>query len=207
MEVILLERVEKLGHMGEVVKVKDGFARNFLLPQKKALRATADNKARFEHEREALEKLNEERKAQAAGSASGLEGSSYVLLRQASDTLQLYGSVSARDIAEAMTGAGASVGRQQVSLDRPIKTLGVHDVRVALHPEVVITVKVNVARSAEEAEIQAKGGTILAAGEEPAEEETPPPEAVFEPGAAGEEAAAAEAEGETEAEIRPGAEA
>ncbi|MGD9538891.1 MAG: 50S ribosomal protein L9 [Alphaproteobacteria bacterium] len=201
MEVILLERVEKLGHMGDIVKVKDGFARNYLLPQRKALRATVDNKARFERERETLVKLNDERKAQAKGSASGLDGSSYVLLRQASDTLQLYGSVSARDIADAMNQAGASINRQQVWLDRPIKTLGVHDVRVALHPEVVVTVKVNVARSPEEAEIQAKGGTILAAGEEPAEEETLPPEAVFEEGAGD------EGEAEEEAESQPGGEA
>jgi len=201
MEVILLERVEKLGHMGDIVRVRDGFARNYLLPQKKALRATADNKARFERERETLVKLNDERKAQAKGSAAGLDGSSYVLLRQASDTLQLYGSVSARDIADAMNQAGASINRQQVWLDRPIKTLGVHDVRVALHPEVVVTVKVNVARSPEEAEIQAKGGTILAAGEEPAEEETLPPEAVFEEGAGD------EGEAEEEAESQPGGEA
>ena len=170
---------------GEAVPLpfKDGFARNFLLPQRKALRATADNKARFERERETLEKLNSERRAQAQGSAGGLDGTSYVLLRQASDTLQLYGSVSARDIADAISAGGAAIGRQQVWLDRPIKTLGVHDVRVALHPEVVVTVKVNVARSAEEAEIQARGGTILAAGEEPAEEAPLPPEAVFDAGA------------------------
>jgi len=204
MEVILLERVEKLGHMGDVVKVRDGFARNYLLPQRKALRATADNKARFESERETLEKLNSERKAQAQGSASGLDGTSYVLLRQASDTLQLYGSVSARDIAEAMSQAGAPVSRQQVRLDRPIKTLGVHDVRVALHPEVVVTVKVNVARSAQEAEIQAKGGTILAAGEEPVEEATLPPEAVFEADAGDGSEAAPEDEGEGEADSEPG---
>ncbi|MSO69098.1 MAG: 50S ribosomal protein L9 [Alphaproteobacteria bacterium] len=166
MEVILLERVEKLGHMGEVVKVKDGFARNFLLPQSKALRATAENKARFERERETLVKLNDERKAQAHGGASKLDGTSYVLLRQASETLQLYGSVSARDIADAVSTAGTAISRAQVRLDKPIKTLGVHDVRVALHPEVIITVKVNVARSAEEAEIQAKGGVIQAVGQD-----------------------------------------
>ncbi len=132
MEVILLERIEKLGHMGDVVKVKDGFARNFLLPQQKALRATAENKARFERERETLVKLNNERKAHAQGGASKLDGTSYVLLRQASETLQLYGSVSARDIADAVSAAGASIERAQVRLDRPIKTLGIHDVRVAL---------------------------------------------------------------------------
>ena len=166
MEVILLERVEKLGHMGEVVKVKDGFARNFLLPQHKALRATAENKARFERERETLVKLNDERKSVAKGGASKLDGTSYVLLRQASETLQLYGSVSARDIGDAVSTAGTAVARTQVRLDKPIKTLGIHDVRIALHPEVVITVKINVARSAEEAEIQAKGGVIQPVGGE-----------------------------------------
>jgi large subunit ribosomal protein L9 len=166
MEVILLERIEKLGGMGDIVRVKDGFARNYLLPQKMALRATEENKARFEREREALEKVNDERRDGAAAGASKLEGRSFVLIRQASDTLQLYGSVSARDIADALSETGAPVRRQQVRLDKPIKALGLHDVRVALHPEVIITVKVNVARSDEEAEIQAKGGTILAAGEE-----------------------------------------
>ena len=166
MEVILLERIEKLGHMGEVVKVKDGFARNFLLPQHKALRATAENRARFERERETLVKLNNERKSQAQGGASKLDGTAYVLLRQASETLQLYGSVSARDIAEAVSTGGTQLDRSQVRLDKPIKTLGVHAVRVALHPEVIVTVRVNVARSAEEAEIQAKGGVIQSAGGE-----------------------------------------
>lgn len=188
MEVILLERVEKLGHMGEVVKVKDGFARNFLLPQRKALRATAENRARFERERETLVKLNNERKSQAQGGVSKLDGTSYVLLRQASETLQLYGSVSARDIAEAVSAAGTAIDRAQVRLDKPIKTLGIHNVRVALHPEVIITIKVNVARSAEEAEIQAKGGVVQPAGGEAR-------------AAAVEAAAEAEAEAAAEAEI------
>jgi large subunit ribosomal protein L9 len=166
MDVILLERVEKLGHIGDVVKVKDGFARNVLLPQRKALRATADNKKRFERDRDTLLKLNAEKKSHAESGAGKLGGTSYVLLRQASETLQLYGSVSARDIADAVSTSGTTIGRHQVRLDKPIKMLGVHDVRVALHPEVLITVKINVARSAEEAEIQAKGGRIQPAGAE-----------------------------------------
>ena len=182
MDIILLERIEKLGGMGDVVGVKDGYARNFLLPRKKALRATPENMARFEREREGLEKLNSDRRDAASSAATRLEGDSIVLIRQASDTLQLYGSVSARDIAEAMCERGADIGRQQVRLDRPIKSLGVHDVRIALHPEVTVTVRVNVARSPEEADIQARGGTILDAGEEDADEAAaaspwgPPPE-------------------------------
>ena len=171
MEVILLERIEKLGGMGDIVGVKDGYARNFLLPRKKALRATPENMQRFEREREALEQLNSDRRDAASSAATRLEGESIILIRQASDTLQLYGSVSARDIAEAMAERGAEVRRQQVRLDRPIKSLGVHDVRIALHPEVTVTVKVNVARSPEEAEIQARGGTILDEPEDEADEE------------------------------------
>ena len=166
MDVILLEKIEKLGGMGDIVAVKNGYARNFLFPQRKALRASAENKARFEREREALEKLNGDRRDAAHSAAERLDGQSIVLIRQASDTLQLYGSVNARDIAEAMTECGAEIKRQQVRLDRPIKALGIHDVRVALHPEVILTVKVNVARSPEEADIQARGGTILAAGDD-----------------------------------------
>ena len=171
MEIILLERIEKLGGMGDIVGVKDGYARNFLLPRKKALRATPENMQRFEREREALEKLNSDRRDAAGSAATRLEGESIILIRQASDTLQLYGSVSARDIAEAMAERGAEVRRQQVRLDRPIKSLGVHDVRIALHPEVTVTVKVNVARSPEEAEIQARGGTILDEQEDEAYED------------------------------------
>ena len=171
MEVILLERIEKLGGMGDIVGVKDGYARNFLLPRKKALRATPENMQRFEREREALEQLNSDRRDAASSAATRLEGESIILIRQASDTLQLYGSVSARDVAEAMAERGAEVRRQQVRLDRPIKSLGVHDVRIALHPEVTVTVKVNVARSPEEAEIQARGGTILDEPEDEADEE------------------------------------
>lgn len=166
MEVILLERIEKLGGMGDVVGVKDGHARNFLLPRKKALRATPENMERFKREREALEKLNSDRRDAAHSAATRLEGESIILIRQASDTLQLYGSVNARDVAEAMAERGAEVRRQQVRLDRPIKSLGIHDVRIALHPEVTVTVQVNVARSPEEAEIQARGGTILGDADE-----------------------------------------
>ena len=170
MEVILLERIEKLGGMGDIVGVKAGYARNFLLPRKKALRATPENMQRFEREREALEQLNSDRRDAAGSAATRLEGESIILIRQASDTLQLYGSVNARDVAEAMAERGAEVRRQQVRLDRPIKSLGVHDVRIALHPEVTVTVKVNVARSPEEAEIQARGGTILDEPEDDADE-------------------------------------
>jgi large subunit ribosomal protein L9 len=170
MEIILLERIEKLGGMGDIVGVKDGYARNFLLPRKKALRATPENMERFEREREALEKLNGDRRDAAGSAATRLEGESIILIRQASDTLQLYGSVNARDVAEAMAERGAEVRRQQVRLDRPIKSLGMHDVRIALHPEVMVTVKVNVARSPEEAAIQARGGTILDEAEDSAEE-------------------------------------
>ncbi len=173
MEVILLERIEKLGGMGDVVGVKDGYARNFLLPRKKALRATPENMERFEREREALEQLNGDRRDAARSAATRLEGESIILIRQASDTLQLYGSVSARDIAEEMSGRGAEVRRQQVRLDRPIKALGVHEVRIALHPEVTVIVKVNVARSPEEAEIQARGGTILDEVDDEADEAAP----------------------------------
>ncbi len=170
MEIILLERIEKLGGMGDIVGVKDGYARNFLLPRKKALRATPENMERFEREREALENLNSDRRDAASSAAIRLEGESILLIRQASDTLQLYGSVNARDVAEAMAERGAEVRRQQVRLDRPIKSLGMHDVRIALHPEVMVTVKVNVARSPEEAAIQARGGTILDEAEDSAEE-------------------------------------
>ena len=170
MEIILLERIEKLGGMGDIVGVKDGYARNFLLPRKKALRATPENMERFEREREALENLNSDRRDAARSAAIRLKGESILLIRQASDTLQLYGSVNARDVAEAMAERGAEVRRQQVRLDRPIKSLGMHDVRIALHPEVMVTVKVNVARSPEEAAIQARGGTILDEAEDLAEE-------------------------------------
>ncbi len=157
MDIILLERVAKLGQMGETVKVKDGYARNFLLPQGKALRATRANLARFEAERAQLEARNLERKSEAEGVANKLEGASYVIIRSAGETGQLYGSVAARDVAEVATNDGVSVERSQVRLDRAIKTIGLHPVVVQLHPEVEVTVTINVARSTDEAERQAAG--------------------------------------------------
>jgi len=160
MEVILLERVEKLGAMGDVVKVKDGYARNFLLPLHKALRATTDNKARFERDRATLEARNAERRSGAAGVSTKLEGKSFIILRQAGESGQLYGSVSTRDIADAASADGATVTRNQVLLDSPIKTIGLYAVRIALHPEVVVKVTVNVARSQDEAQAQARGEVL-----------------------------------------------
>lgn len=171
MQVILLERIERLGNMGDVVNVKPGFARNFLLPKKKALRATDENRAHFERQRAALEAMNKERREAAGVVAQKIHGISVLLIRQAGETGQLYGSVSARDIAEAVTAAGTAVGRQHVLLDRPIKTLGLYPVRIALHPEVIESVTINVARNEEEAERQARGEVITTA---PAEEEAPP---------------------------------
>ena len=165
-ELILLERVEKLGQMGQVVKVKPGFARNYLLPQKKALRATKENLAYFETQRAQLEANNLQRKSEATEIGGQIEGLSVVIVRQAGESGQLYGSVSARDIAEAVTEAGFTVEKRQVVLDRPIKTLGLHPVRVALHPEVSVTVTANVAQSAEEAAMQAKGIDPLRARDE-----------------------------------------
>ncbi len=155
MEVILLERIERLGQMGDVVRVKDGYARNYLLPQKKALRATKDNMSHFEGQRSQLEAQNLERRNEAEAAAGRMEGLSCVLVRQASDMGQLYGSVSARDIADALGDGGVKIDKRQVSLDRPIKTLGIHGVRIILHPEVFVQVDVNVARSEAEAEQQA----------------------------------------------------
>ncbi|MBM3570679.1 MAG: 50S ribosomal protein L9, partial [Alphaproteobacteria bacterium] len=166
MDVILLERVERLGQIGDVVKVKNGFARNFLLPRKKALRATKENRALFEARRVQLEADNLKLRGEAEAMAKRMEGLTVSLLRQASDKGQLYGSVSARDIAEAVTKAGYTVGRDQVALDKAIKDLGIHAVRVALHAEVKIAVKVNVARSEAEAELQLTDPAKLAASAE-----------------------------------------
>src|SRR5919106_3096770 len=162
MEVILLERVEKLGGIGDVVTVKNGFARNYLLPNKKALRANEANRKVFEANRARIESDNAERRSDAEKAAKGVDGKTVKLIRQASNTGQLYGSVSARDIVEALEGEGAKVTKSQVVLDRPIKNIGVHEVKVALHPEVAVTVKVNVARSPEEADLQAQGIDVLA---------------------------------------------
>ncbi|MFV0360072.1 50S ribosomal protein L9 [Tropicimonas sp.] len=172
MDVILLERVAKLGQMGEVVTVRDGYARNFLLPQGKALRANDTNKARFDAERAQLEARNLETKKEAESLAEKLDGQQFVVIRSASDAGALYGSVTPRDAADAATAGGFSVDRKQVALARPIKDLGLHDVHVILHPEVEASIILNVARSTEEAELQASGKTIqeLAAEEEAASE-------------------------------------
>ena len=160
MQVILLERVAKLGQMGEVVKVKDGYARNFLLPQGKALRASEDNIKSFEGRKAQLEAQNLETKKEAGAIAAKLDGKIFVVIRSASDAGALYGSVTTRDAADAATAAGFSVDKKQVVLTRPIKELGLHEVEVVLHPEVTATVTLNVARSNEEAELQASGKSI-----------------------------------------------
>jgi large subunit ribosomal protein L9 len=162
MEIILLERVEKLGAIGEIVNVKPGFARNFLLPRGKALRASEANKKKFEADRARIEADNAKRRDIARAEAKDVDGASVVMIRQASQTGQLFGSVAARDLAEVLTNGGHKVHKLQIVLDKPIKTLGIHDVKVALHPEVVVMVKVNIARSPEEAELQAKGVDINA---------------------------------------------
>ncbi len=191
MEVILLERIESLGQMGEVVKVKAGFARNFLLPQKKALRATDGNRKVFEERRAQLEAQNLERKGEAEKVAKTLDGLSVVLVRAASESGQLYGSVTARDVADAVTAAGVTVGRSQVRLDKALKQLGLEPVRVQLHPEVSVMVTVNIARTPDEAETQAKLGRAL--DRETMEDE-------FDRATAAEEAAPAAEEAEAEAE-------
>ncbi len=172
MEVVLLERVAKLGQIGEVVRVKVGYARNFLLPQGKALRATKANLVRFEAQRAQIEARNLELKKEAESVAETLDGQSFVVLRSASESGNLYGSVSARDIVDAATEAGFTIDRRQIEIARPVKALGLHPVQVVLHPEVSATVSLNVARTAEEAEIQASGKSIaeLRAEEDAAEE-------------------------------------
>jgi len=162
MDVILLERVEKLGNIGDVVNVKPGFARNFLLPNNKALRASEANKKRFEANRAHIEAENAGRRDVAMAESKSIDGKSIVLIRQASNTGQLYGSVATRDLADALTAEGAHVTRNQVVLDKPIKALGVHTVKISLHPEVSVMVTVNIARSPEEAELQAKGVDVSA---------------------------------------------
>ncbi|MXU65901.1 50S ribosomal protein L9 [Oceanomicrobium pacificus] len=160
MEVVLLERVAKLGQMGDVVSVKQGYARNFLLPQGKALRATQANLAQFEAQRAQLEARNLETKKEAEALAARLDGQKFIVIRSASDAGALYGSVTPRDVADVATEDGFSVDKKQIHLDRPIKELGLHDMTVILHPEVDVTISVNVARSMEEAELQASGKTI-----------------------------------------------
>jgi large subunit ribosomal protein L9 len=157
MEVILLERISRLGQMGETVRVKDGFARNFLLPQGKALRANEANKKKFEGQRAQLEARNLERKSEAETVAEKLDGMSFIVVRSAGETGQLYGSVSTRDIADILTDGGFNVARNQVELNHPIKTIGLTNVAIALHPEVEVTISLNIARTADEAERQAAG--------------------------------------------------
>jgi large subunit ribosomal protein L9 len=178
-ELILLQRVEKLGQMGDRVKVRPGYARNFLLPQKKALRASKDNIARFEQQRAQLEAQNIKRREEAERLAERVGGLTVVIIRQAGESGSLYGSVSARDIADAATAAGLTINRSQVVLEHPIKTLGIATTRVALHPEVSIPVAVNVARSSEEAERQARGERAAGPVEEE-EEQVPTAEEIFE---------------------------
>ena len=171
MEVILLERVENLGQMGDVVNVRPGYARNFLLPSKKALRANEANRQAFEKQRVDLEARNLERKKDAEGAASKLDGQSFIIIRQASEMGLLYGSVSTRDIAETASDEGVSLERGQIRLDRPIKNLGIVSVRVVLHPEVSVSIEINVARSEDEAERQARGEDVLAQDDHDDEEE------------------------------------
>ncbi|HEV3242173.1 MAG TPA: 50S ribosomal protein L9 [Methyloceanibacter sp.] len=171
MQVILLERIGRLGQMGDLVNVKDGFARNFLLPQGKALRATKTNRERFEKQRAQLEARNLELKSEAEAVAAKLQGQSFIVLRQAGDSGQLYGSVATRDIAAVVTEGGFSIERRQVMLDRPIKTLGLHDVRIGLHAEVEPHVTINVARSTDEAARQARGEQVSGKAMDEAEEE------------------------------------
>ncbi len=192
MEIVLLERVEKLGQMGDVVRVKDGFARNFLLPRGKARRATKDNLRRFEEERAQLEARNLELRKEAEAVHAKLDGESFVVIRSASETGQLYGSVSTRDIAGLLTEGGFSTARNQVILDKPIKELGLVSVRIMLHPEVFSTVTLNVARTQDEAEAQARGENVLGRQDEDDEIEA---EEFFEEGVL---AADEETEGEDE---------
>ncbi|MFZ1102579.1 MAG: 50S ribosomal protein L9 [Hyphomicrobiaceae bacterium] len=180
MQVILLERIGRLGQMGDVVTVKDGYARKFLLPQKKALRATEENLKRFESNRGQLEARNLELKKEAEAVAAKLEGRSFTAIRQAGDTGQLYGSVTTRDIVEIITAGGFSINRRQAVLDKPIKTLGIHAIHVALHPEVIVSVSLNVARTEDEAQRQARGEDVTVIKDEALELETFNPEGEFE---------------------------
>jgi len=207
MNVILLERVPKLGQMGDVVKVKPGFARNFLLPQKKALRATKDNIAYFESQRKVLEAHNLERRSEAEAAGAKIKDFKVTLIRQASEALQLYGSVTSRDIADGASAAGVKIERGQVELDKPIKSLGAHKIKVHLHPEVTVEITAVVARSPDEAEFLAKGGTLVAETERAAQEAAEAARraaeqaaALFEAKAAEGEAAAAPAGEEAKAE-------
>ncbi len=185
MDVILLQRIGKLGQMGDVVSVKNGYARNYLLPQKKALRATADNKKLFESQRAQLEANNLAHKSEAEQVATKLEGQKFIAIRQAGDTGQLYGSVSTRDIADVIKSGGFTVDRNQVVLDKAIKALGVHPVQIQLHPEVIVNVTLNVARSADEAARQAGGEDVTVIKDEALDIETFNPDEMFEEGGEG----------------------
>ena len=207
MEVILLERVEKLGGIGDVVNVKNGFARNYLLPNKKALRANEANRKVFEANRARIEADNAEKRSEAEKDAKKVDGKTVQLIRQASNTGQLYGSVSARDIVEALDAEGAKVAKSQIILARPIKAIGMHEVKVALHPEVAVTVKVNVARSPEEADLQAQGIDVMAQMFEREQAELATFDLGGEPGVIAEEAPAAPAAEEAEAPASAEAEA
>lgn len=197
-EVILLERIENLGQMGDVVKVRPGFARNFLLPKQKALRANKANRELFESQRAQLEAENLKQRQEAEKVAGKIEGLQVTVIRQAGDNGQLYGSVSSRDISDAVTVGGATIGRNQVILERPIKLLGLHPIRVRLHPEVSVTVTVNVARSEAEAELQEKAGRFVSAGEQQSAEEAAE-DALEAAAAEAQEQEELEAQGETEA--------
>ncbi len=194
MQVILLQRIGRLGQMGDIVNVKNGYARNYLLPQKKALRATDDNKKVFDGRRAQLEADNLAHKSEAESVAAKLNGQTFVLIRAAGDTGQLYGSVSTRDIATVITEGGFTVDRNQIVLEKPIKTLGLTPATVQLHPEVACSVSLNIARSQDEADKQARGENVAVVKDEALELETFNPDAVFEEGAA----AADEQEGESE---------
>jgi large subunit ribosomal protein L9 len=198
MEVILLERIEKLGAIGDVVKVKNGYARNFLLPNGKALRANDANRKVFEANRERIEAQNAERRGAAEKEAKSLDGVTVQLIRQASNTGQLYGSVSARDLTEALEAQGHQVAKNQIVLDRPIKSIGMQDVKIALHPEVSVAIRVNVARSPEEAELQAQGVDVMAAMFEREQAEDLAAVAELGAGEAGEESPAADQEAEAD---------
>lgn len=198
MNVILLERVPKLGQMGDVVKVKPGFARNFLLPQKKALRATKDNITYFESQRKVLEAQNLERRQEAEAVGGKMSDLKVVLIRQASEALQLYGSVTSRDIADGAAAAGVKIERSQVELDKPIKALGEHKIKIHLHPEVAVDISVIVARSGDEAEFLAKGGKLVAETERAAMEAAEAAQRAAEQAAALFEAKSAEAAAEGE---------
>ena len=203
MDVILLERVEKLGGLGDTVKVKDGYARNYLLPTGRALRANAANREKFEADRVAIEAKNAERREAASTDSEKLDGQSYIVIRQAGESGQLYGSVSTRDIAAAASATGIAVDRNQVMLEAPIKTIGLYTVRVALHPEVSVEVTVNVARTEDEAEAQARGEDLTGTQSDREEARMAAEELFAEEEADGDDAdaeAEAEAESDDEAE-------